>query len=168
MPMSPSTSAPDWPETLATVLSCTYTPRVGRAIAFGIPSGKHFHITYNYWANGDLHTASLYAAKPIPQGSLFPIRYNPDEPRTTHHTEADTSPAAPHDGTARFALATLVGFFAGLVALPVACSGFNLLNEHRYGDVQYGGPGAVLGGMAAGLVIGIGTALLLWSKTRPR
>ena len=157
----------DWPETLATVLSCTYESRAGRAIAFGLPSSRHFHITYNYWANDELHTADLYAAKPIPQGSLFPIRYNPDEPRSTQHPQETTSASAP-DWTPRFALAALVGFFAGLIALPVACGGFMMVNEHRFGDVQSGGPFAVLGGMAVGALVGLGTMLLIWSKTRPR
>ena len=68
----------------------------------------------------------------------------------------------------RFALAALVGFFAGLVSLPVACGGFVLVNEHRYGDVQSGGPGAVLGGMAVGALVGVGVMVLVLRKTRPR
>lgn len=164
---SASQQSQDWPETLATVLSCTYETRAGRAIAFGLPSSRHFHITYNYWANDELHTADLYADKPIPQGSLFPIRYNPEEPRTTHHGGASSAPATP-DWTPRFAVAALVGFFAGLIAMPVACGGFMMANEHRFGDVQSGGPYAVLGGMAVGAAVGIATMLLIWSKTRPR
>src|SRR5579875_958410 len=78
----------DWPETLATVLTCTYTPRFGRALAFGLPSNKHFHITYNYWANNQLHTADLYSDKPIPQGSLFPIHYHPTEPHRSEHADS--------------------------------------------------------------------------------
>ena len=72
------------------------------------------------------------------------------------------------DWTNRFALAALVGFFAGLFALPVACGGFVLVNEHRYGDVQSGGPGAMLGGMAMSAVVAIGVMLLVLRKTRPR
>ncbi len=68
----------------------------------------------------------------------------------------------------RFALAALVGFFAGLFALPVACGGFVLVNEHRFGDVQSGGPGAVLGGMGVGLLVGICVMVLVLRKTRPR
>src|SRR5579875_1528418 len=113
---SSSSHSPDWPEAMATVLSCTYTARAGRALAFGLPSGKHFHITYNYWANNQLHTADLYTDKPIPQGSLFPIRYNPNDPRSTHHTHAPGASAP--DWTPRFALAALVGFFTWLVTLP--------------------------------------------------
>lgn len=85
----------EWPEALATVLSCTYETRAGRALAFGLPSGKHFHITYNYWADGRLHTADLYTEKPIPQGSLFPIRYHPEEPGRSRHADgpAETTKA---------------------------------------------------------------------------
>ncbi len=89
----PQNQPGDWPETLATVLSCTYEMRAGRALAFGLPSSKHFHITYNYWAGDQLHTAELYTEKPIPQGTLFPIRYNPDEPHRSQH--ADTPITGP-------------------------------------------------------------------------
>ena len=68
----------------------------------------------------------------------------------------------------RFALAALVGFFAGLFALPVACGGFVLANEHRYGDAQGGGPAAVLGGMGVALLVGLGVMVLVLRKTRPR
>jgi hypothetical protein len=165
--MSATTNEHDWPETLATVLSCTYEMRAGRALALGLPSSKHFHITYNYWANDELHTADTYSSKPIPQGSLFPIRYNPDEPRHTHHHDSRPTRSAP-DWTPRFALAALIGFFAGLLTLPVACGGFVFANQQRFGDVQSNGPGAVLGGMAVGAIVGIGTTLLIWSKSKPR
>ena len=81
----------DWPEALATVLSCTYTARAGRAIAFGLPSNKHFHITYNYFAEGELHTGELFSEKPHPQGSLFPIRYDPNLPQA--HRQAGDAPS---------------------------------------------------------------------------
>lgn len=82
----------EWPETLATVLSCTYDIRAGRAMAFGLPSSKHFRIAYDYWAGDRLHAAEMYTEKAIPQGSLFPIRYDPEEPHRSQHAE---SPAAP-------------------------------------------------------------------------
>jgi hypothetical protein len=72
------------------------------------------------------------------------------------------------DWTKRFALAALIGFFSALLAVPVACGGLLLVNQHRFGDVQAGGPAAVLGGMGCGVVVGIAVALVVWLKSRPR
>jgi hypothetical protein len=77
-----------WPEALATVLTCKYDFGAGRALV-GIPTSKHFRITYNYYADGELHTGELTSAKAIPQGTLFPIRYNPELPHD--HTHAHSS-----------------------------------------------------------------------------
>ena len=70
---------------IATVLSCTYTAGVGRAIAFGLPTSKHFRIVYNYYANGEFHVGEFASEKPIPQGTLFPITYDPDEAHRHSH-----------------------------------------------------------------------------------
>jgi hypothetical protein len=80
----------DWPEAMATVLTCHYETRAGQALAFGIPAGKHFHITFNYWANEELHTGDFYSAKAIPQGTLFPITYDPIQPHL--HARTARSP----------------------------------------------------------------------------
>lgn len=80
----------DWPEAMATVLSCHYEMRAGRALAFGMPSGRRFHITYNYWAGGELQEADCYAAKAMPQGSLFPIHYDPETPLRHQHAHSDS------------------------------------------------------------------------------
>ena len=77
----------DWPKAMATVTSCTYEMRAGRALAFGLPSGRHFRIAYNYWAGEALQTGELYAAKPMPQGSLFPVHYDPALPQASRHGE---------------------------------------------------------------------------------
>ena len=90
-----------WPEAMATVTACKYESGAGRALAFGLPTTRHFRIAFNYWApNADnideLHTGELTSDKPIPQGTLFPIRYNPDAPReTTHSTAAPTTTRNP-------------------------------------------------------------------------
>jgi hypothetical protein len=78
--MSPEMTSGEssWIEVLATVITCEYDAGVGRALAFGIPTTKHFRITYNYFADDELHTGEFMSAKAIPQGTLFPIRYNPD------------------------------------------------------------------------------------------
>ena len=65
---------------MAEVTECRYDARAGRAIAFGLTTKKHFRITYNYRAGEELHTGQCYAEKAMPQGTLFPIRYNPDLP----------------------------------------------------------------------------------------
>jgi hypothetical protein len=88
-----------WPEAIATVTACHYDAGAGRALAFGIPTSKHFHISYNYFApNADgideLHTGEFTSEKPIPQSTLFPIRYNPDAPHHNSH-DASTAPQNP-------------------------------------------------------------------------
>lgn len=86
----------EWPEAMATVTSCTYEMRAGRALAFGLPSGRHFRIVYNYWAGEALQTGELYAAKAMPQGSLFPVHYDPALPHASRHGEgAGPAPRIP-------------------------------------------------------------------------
>jgi hypothetical protein len=94
-------SRDDWPEAMATVTACKYEFGAGRALAFGAPTSKHFRITYNYWApNSDgtpeIHTAELTSEKAMPQGTLFPIHYNPETPHeTTHSAAASTATRTP-------------------------------------------------------------------------
>lgn len=85
--MTNPTERADWPEAIATVLSCTYDARAGRAMAFGLTSKKHFRITYNYWVGDEVHTGELFAAEAMPQGTLFPLRYDPDLPRIHRSTD---------------------------------------------------------------------------------
>ena len=77
-----------WPEALATVTACKYEFGAGRALAFGIPTSKHFRISYNYFADDELHPGQFTSAKAIPQGHLFPIRYNPSAPHQSSHNVA--------------------------------------------------------------------------------
>ncbi len=74
-----------WPEAMATVTACKYEFGAGRALAFGLPSARHFRITFNYWAPNpdnidELHTGELTSEKAIHVGTIFPIRYNPHAP----------------------------------------------------------------------------------------
>jgi hypothetical protein len=76
---------------MATVTACKYEFGAGRALAFGAPTTKHFRITFNYWApdpagTPQLHTADFASPTAIPQGTLFPIRYNPDAPHENTHS----------------------------------------------------------------------------------
>lgn len=76
---------------MATVTSCRYDTGAGGAMAFGIPTGKHFRISFNYWApnaegKDELHTGEFMSAKAIPQGTLFPTRYNPEAAHENSHS----------------------------------------------------------------------------------
>ena len=73
---------------MATVTACKYEFGAGRALAFGVPSDKHFRISFNYWANDELHTGEFYSKTAIPQGHLFPITYNPEAPHEHSHSSA--------------------------------------------------------------------------------
>jgi len=90
---SPAKAAdPTWPEAMATVTACKYEFGAGRALAFGIPSSKHFRISFNYWANGELHTGEFMSENAVPQGHLFPIRYHPEAPHL--HSKSEDSATA--------------------------------------------------------------------------
>ena len=74
----------DWPEAMAEVTECHYDVRAGRAIAFGLTSNKHFRIAYTYRVGEELHTGECFSEVARPQGTLFPIRYDPDLPHLSH------------------------------------------------------------------------------------
>lgn len=88
--MATPNTTPTWPEAMATVTACKYEFGAGRALAFGAPSSKHFRISFNYWANGELHTGDFMSETAIPQGHLFPITYNPEAPHL-HSKSSSTS-----------------------------------------------------------------------------
>lgn len=93
MPKSIHPARSPWPEAMATVTACRYRVATGRALAFGLPSMRSFHITFNYWAPNannidELHTGELTSEKAMHVGTLFPIRYNPDAPHETTHSSA--------------------------------------------------------------------------------
>ncbi len=88
MANQPDPASAPWPKAMATVTACTYTSGVGPAMAFGLPTSRHFLIAYNYFVDDTLHTGEFTAKKAIPQGTLFPIAYNPDAP---HENEKSTS-----------------------------------------------------------------------------
>lgn len=95
MPKLIQSAHSQWPEAMATVTSCEYKFPVGRAIAFGLPTTRRFHITFNYWAPNpegtpELHTAEFTSPKALHKGTLFPIRYNPEAPHET--TQSTTEP----------------------------------------------------------------------------
>jgi hypothetical protein len=89
-----------WPEAMATVTACKYEFAAGRALAFGAPTSKHFRITFNYWAPNpegtpELHTGEFASEKAVPQGTLFPIHYNPGAPHETTHSSSTSLTRTP-------------------------------------------------------------------------
>lgn len=88
--MARRTDDDDWPEAMATVTACQYSARAGRAIAFGLPSSKHFQITFNFWAEGELRSGSLWAEKAMPTGTLFSLQYDPADPERVEIIHAAT------------------------------------------------------------------------------
>jgi len=72
------------------------------------------------------------------------------------------------DWTKRLALAGLLGFVVFFFALPISCGGFVLLNEHRYGDVESGGPAAILSAMGLSAGLALVVAGVVWWRSRPR
>jgi len=70
-----------WPEAMATVTACHYEAGALRAMAFGVPTTRHFRISFNYWADNQLHTGEFASPVALPQGHLFRVTYNPVDPR---------------------------------------------------------------------------------------
>ncbi len=91
---------PAWPQAMATVTTCKYDAGAGRAMAFGLPTARHFQITYNYWApnaqgQDELHTGQFSSPKAIPQNTLFPITYNPEAPHENTHSASQPFSRSP-------------------------------------------------------------------------
>ena len=78
-------------EAIAEVTSCSYNAGVGRAMAFGLPTGRHFRVTYSDRVGDELHTGELASEKVMPQGMLFPVRYHPDHPHKHAHDQGIAS-----------------------------------------------------------------------------
>ena len=91
----PTGGKADWPEVMAEVTECRYDVRAGRAMAFGLTSKKHFRIAYNYLVDGELHTGECFSETAIPQGSLFPIHYDPHLPHVNRSSISSTPRRAP-------------------------------------------------------------------------
>ncbi|OJV41729.1 MAG: hypothetical protein BGO25_18890 [Acidobacteriales bacterium 59-55] len=72
--------APPWLETTAEVIACKYEFGAGRALAFGIPTSKHFLITFTYYAHGKTYTDEFTSRTYLEQGRTFTLSYNPLNP----------------------------------------------------------------------------------------
>lgn len=84
----------EWPEAMAEVTECRYDARAGRSLAFGVTSKKHYRIGYNYLVGDELHTGECYSEIARPQGSLFPVQYDPDSPHI-HRSDSGAEPRIP-------------------------------------------------------------------------
>jgi len=92
---SSSTPKAPWLETQAKVTSCTYESGAGQALAFGIPTSKHFRITFTYYAHGQSYTGQFSSPTYIEQGETFPITYNPLAPHENSKSAAEPTTKTP-------------------------------------------------------------------------
>ena len=69
------------------------------------------------------------------------------------------------DWTKRLALSALLGFAVFFFAVPVSCCGFVIYNEHLYGDVQSGGPAAILKALGLSLGLALCAGIATWRRT---
>jgi hypothetical protein len=83
-----TTANPPWVETQAEVVACKYESGAGRALAFGIPTGKHFLITFTYRAHGRNYTDEFTSPTYLEQSATFPITYNPLAPQQNNKSAA--------------------------------------------------------------------------------
>lgn len=72
---------PSWLETTARVIACKYEFGAERALAFGIPTSKHFLITFTYYAHGKTYTDEFTSRTYLEQGKTFTVTYNPVAPQ---------------------------------------------------------------------------------------
>jgi hypothetical protein len=76
----PSTK-PSWLDTQAEVVTCKYESGAGQVLAFGIPTSKHFLITFTYYAHGKAYTDEFTSPTYLEQGATFSVAYNPLTPQ---------------------------------------------------------------------------------------
>ena len=103
-----------WLETQAEVIACKYEFGAGQALAFGIPSRKHFRITFTYYAHGKTYTDQFTSPTYIEQGETFPIDYNPLAPQ-----ENSKSVTIPATKTPLFAIGIIGSIVLSLMWLAV-------------------------------------------------
>jgi hypothetical protein len=104
-----TTTTTPWLETQAEVVACKYESGAGQALAFGIPSDKHFLITFTYYAHGKTYTDEFTSPTYLEQGATLPISYNPLAPQ-----QNSKSGATPITKTPLFAIG-----IAGSIILSV-------------------------------------------------
>ena len=110
------TPAPEFPwlETQARVTACKYEFGAGQALAFGIPTSRHFLITFTYYAHGQTFTDRFTSPIYLEQGDTFAITYNPLAPR-----QNSKSAAEPTTKTPLFAIGIIGPIFLSLIWLAI-------------------------------------------------
>ena len=88
MKRTPQTPTPRWLEIQATVTACKYEFGAGQALAFGIPTSKHFLITFSYYAHGKTFTDEFRSPTYLEQGKTFTLTYNPLAPQQNSKSAA--------------------------------------------------------------------------------
>jgi hypothetical protein len=109
-----TTAKPPWLETHATVTACEYAFAAGRALAFGIPTSKHFRITFTYYAHGQTYTDQFTSPTYLEQGATFTITYNPLAPQ-----QNSKSAAEPITKTPLFAIGIAGSILLSLIWLAI-------------------------------------------------
>ena len=90
-----STTNPSWLETQAEVVTCRYESGAGQLLAFGIPTSKHFLITFTYYAHGKTYTDEFASPTYLEQGATFPITYNPLAPQQNSKSASSPTTRTP-------------------------------------------------------------------------
>jgi hypothetical protein len=95
MKQRPQIPKPPWLETQAKVTACKYEFGAGQALAFGIPSDKHFLITFTYYAHGKTYTGEFTSPTYLEQGKIFSLTYNPLAPQQNSKSAATSTTRTP-------------------------------------------------------------------------
>ena len=109
-----TSTKPPWLETQAEVVACKYEFGAGQALAFGIPTSKHFRITFTYYAHGQTYTDEFTSPTYIQQGETFSITYNPLAPQ-----ENSKSAATPATKTPLFVIGIIGSIILSLIWLAI-------------------------------------------------
>jgi hypothetical protein len=110
--MKKRTSTPQipWLETQAKVTACKYEFGAGRALAFGIPTSKHFLITFTYYAHGKTFTDEFTSSTYLEQSATFTVTYNPLAPQ-----QNSKSASPPTTKTPLFAIGIIGSIILSLI-----------------------------------------------------
>lgn len=108
------TAKTPWLETQAEVTACKYEFGAGQALAFGVPTSKHFLITFTYYAHGQIFTDHFTSPTYLEQGHTFAISYNPLAPQQNSKSTAEPIAKNP-----LFAIGIIGSIFLSLLWLAI-------------------------------------------------